>query len=144
MSASELDALRARAEELERVVNGYQRHLRECEQIAGKALGYPWFRDDQENFPGATEDDGVCIGEHVGDTIVAELADAYAKVRVRAARAEAEVERLREASKPFADTPIPDDAKPHYPINYRPVTATYADVAALRAALQPKDQTHAE
>lgn len=65
--------------ELRRQIAGYQHHLRECEQIAGKALGYPWFKDDQANFPGATEEAGVCIGEHVGDTIVAELAAAYAK-----------------------------------------------------------------
>ena len=25
-----------------------------CQRL-GKALGYPWFRDDNENFPGATE-----------------------------------------------------------------------------------------
>lgn len=57
-----------------RARDGYQKHLRACEQIAGKALGYPAFKDDQVNFPGATEADGVCIGEHVGETIVEELA----------------------------------------------------------------------
>lgn len=55
--------------------DGYRKHLDACEQIAGKALGYPWFMNDQANFPGATEADGVCIGEHVGDTIVEELAN---------------------------------------------------------------------
>lgn len=63
-------------------VRGYQHHLRECEQIAGKALGYPWFKDDQTNFPGATEADGVCIGEHVGDTIAEELANRYSALIV--------------------------------------------------------------
>lgn len=78
-----LQVLKERAEALQRIdrlekeVNGYRRHLRECEQIAGKALGYPWYKDDQQTFPGANEADGVCIGEHVGDTIVAELAAAY-------------------------------------------------------------------
>ena len=67
--------------ELKRKLDGYQRHLHECEQIAGKALGYPWYKDDQKNFPGATEADGVCFGEHVGDTIVAELAEKYKKTR---------------------------------------------------------------
>lgn len=47
------------------------------ENTAGEALGYPAYVDDQVNFPGATKDDGVCIGEHVTETIVAELADAY-------------------------------------------------------------------
>jgi len=51
-----------------------------CQRL-GKALGYPWFRDDQENFPGATEENGVCTGEHVAESIAAEAA--------------AEIERLR-------------------------------------------------
>lgn len=59
-----------------------------CQQIAGKALGYPWYKDDQKNFPGATEKDGVCIGDHADDTIVEELASAYTTLR-------AENERLR-------------------------------------------------
>lgn len=52
----------------------------EIGQIAGKALGYPWFRDDQKNFPGATEENGVCVGEHVAETIVQELATAYVRL----------------------------------------------------------------
>lgn len=71
------DQIASRLQALIAEVRGYQHHLRECEQIAGKALGYPWFKDDQTNFPGATEADGVCIGEHVGDTIVEELANRY-------------------------------------------------------------------
>lgn len=67
--------------ELKRQIGGYQKHMHECEQIAGKALGYPWYKDDQKNFPDATEADGVCVGEHVGDTIVAELAKRYEKTR---------------------------------------------------------------
>ena len=46
----------------------------EVEQILGKALGYPWFKDDQKNFPGATEADGVCVGEHVAQSIADEAA----------------------------------------------------------------------
>lgn len=67
--------------ELKRQRDGYQWHMHECEQIAGKALGYPWYKDDQKNFPGATEADGVCVGEHVGDTIVAELAKRYEEAK---------------------------------------------------------------
>jgi hypothetical protein len=65
-----------------RKIRGYQHHLNECEQIAGKALGYPWYKDDQKNFPGATEADGVCVGEHVGDSIVEELARAYERLKL--------------------------------------------------------------
>lgn len=33
-------------------------------QILAKAVGgFPWYKDDQKNFPGATEENGVCIGE---------------------------------------------------------------------------------
>lgn len=53
----------------------------EIEQMCGQALGYPWFKDDQKNFPGATEADGVIIGEHVPETIVAELVAAFNKLK---------------------------------------------------------------
>lgn len=51
----------------------------EVEQVLGKALGYPWFKDDQENFPGSTEKDGVCIGDHVAETILEEAAQRIMK-----------------------------------------------------------------
>jgi hypothetical protein len=38
-------------------------------QSLGKVLGAPWFKDDQKNFPGSTEEDGVCVGEHVAETM---------------------------------------------------------------------------
>ena len=38
-------------------------------QILGKALWFPWCMDDQENFPGATVEDGVCVGEHVAESM---------------------------------------------------------------------------
>ena len=47
----------------------------EIEQVLGKALGYPWFKDDQKNFPGTTEVDGVCVGEHVAASIAIEAAE---------------------------------------------------------------------
>lgn len=49
-------------------------------QLAGKALGYyPWFKDHPEHFPGADESCGVCVGDHVAETIVEELAKAFVK-----------------------------------------------------------------
>ena len=62
-------------------------------QTAGMALGYPWFKDDQKNFPDATEHDGVCIGEHVAETIVAELASRYAEANERIKQLELELEK---------------------------------------------------
>ena len=55
----------------------------EISQTAGKALGYPWFKDDPENFPNADESWGVCIGEHVAETLVEELAAKYGVLKER-------------------------------------------------------------
>ncbi len=38
-------------------------------QTLGKSLGFLWFKDDQKNFPGATKENGVCVGEHVAESI---------------------------------------------------------------------------
>src|ERR1700686_5062311 len=46
----------------------------EVEQVLGKALGYPKYSDDQKNFPGTTEKDGVCVGEHVPESLLDEAA----------------------------------------------------------------------
>jgi hypothetical protein len=43
-------------------------------QTLGKALGYPWYKDDQKNFPGATEEHGVCVGDHVAESLAMEAA----------------------------------------------------------------------
>ena len=92
-------------EKLRRERDGLYKHLHECEQIAGKALGYPWYKDDQKNFPGATEKDGVCIGEHFGDTIVSELATRLQKVerdRDAALARAAEGEKLLRGARAYA------------------------------------------
>ena len=49
--------------------------MSEVEQTLGKALGYPWYKDDPKNFPNATEEDGVCVGEHTASTLAAEAAN---------------------------------------------------------------------
>lgn len=67
-------------ERLTRECHGRANEMREAELAAGRALGYPAFKDDQKNFPGATDADGVCIGDHVTSTIVQELADAYVRL----------------------------------------------------------------
>src|ERR1700690_2134406 len=48
-------------------------------QSLGKALGYPWFKDDQKNFPGADDEAGVCIGDHVAESIADEAAKCIAE-----------------------------------------------------------------
>lgn len=115
--------------------DGYRHHLSLAEQIAGKALGYPWYKDDQKNFPGATEADGVCIGEHVGDTIVAELATAYSNLAL-------ERDGLREALKPFADEAAsfdPPEGDDDYP-PYGDLDLTIGDLRRARTALTPKEK----
>jgi hypothetical protein len=51
------------------------------EQTLGKALGYPWYKDDQKNFPESTEADGVCVGEHVAESIASEAASEIVRLR---------------------------------------------------------------
>lgn len=69
--------LEQQSEKIKRLYEGILKNNQEIEQTCGKVLGYPWFKDDQKNFPGATEKDGVCVGDHVGETIVSELAKKY-------------------------------------------------------------------
>jgi hypothetical protein len=56
-------------------ISKYKKEMEEIEQILGKALGYPWFKDDQENFPNATEADGVAIGDHTAWSLAMCAAD---------------------------------------------------------------------
>jgi hypothetical protein len=51
------------------------KEFHEIEQILGKALGFPWFKDDQKNFPNATEADGVCVGDHTAWSLALMAAD---------------------------------------------------------------------
>ncbi len=62
----ERDHYMARVHELERQLRGYVSEVYEVEQRLGKALGYPWFKDDLKNFPKATKKDGVNVNESVG------------------------------------------------------------------------------
>lgn len=64
--------------------SGCARQDEEVLQTLGKALGYPWFKDDPGIFPGATAADGVCTGEHVAGSIACEAADRIARLRERA------------------------------------------------------------
>ncbi len=75
--------------ELERQIRGYQSECRDAEQELGKALGYPWYKDDQKNFPDATEAEGVCVGDHTTASIAAEARKCIAELK-------ADVKRLTE------------------------------------------------
>lgn len=69
--------LRARIAELE---DSLIKQNHEVCQTLGKALRYPWFKHDQENFPGASHLDGVCAADHVPETLAAEAAKRIAKL----------------------------------------------------------------
>ena len=43
-------------------------------QVLGKVLKYPWYKDDLEVFPNATEKMGVCVGDHVALSMAMEAA----------------------------------------------------------------------
>lgn len=76
------------AERQAAVIKAKQQEDRDVEQVLGKALGFPWFKDDQKNFPGTTEADGVCVGDHVAASIAMEAA-------AMIERQAGEIERLR-------------------------------------------------
>jgi len=78
-----MQVIRALQEKLHRYSQGYIKELREAEQVAGKALGYPYYKDDLKNFPDCNEEDGVCTGEHTPVTIVMELAEKYKALQSR-------------------------------------------------------------
>ena len=57
-----------------RLIDGQREELKEIEQILGKVLGYPMYKDDQKNFPGATEADGVCVADNTACSLANEAA----------------------------------------------------------------------
>lgn len=61
-----------------------QSHI--IEQVLGQALGYPWYKDDPKNFPDATEADGVCVGDHVAESLADQAARIIRELREELAR----------------------------------------------------------
>lgn len=70
-------------ERLKHVARNLWRESLEIEQILGKVLGYPWFKDDQKNFPDATEEHGVCVGDHGAITLATEASDKIKQLKDR-------------------------------------------------------------
>lgn len=81
------ETIKALEEEIERLRVAMASRNDEITQALGKALGYAWYRDDPANFPGATEADGVCVGEHVAETIAHEAANRIATLLAELAKA---------------------------------------------------------
>jgi uncharacterized coiled-coil protein SlyX len=73
--AAIIDEQREEIDKLQKQIVKMLREFQEIEQILGKALMYPWFKDDQCNFPNATEADGVAIGDHTAWSLAMCAAD---------------------------------------------------------------------
>lgn len=69
------------AAELERLRDAFTTRDAGIQQTLGKALGYPWFKDDQKNFPGSTVEHGVCVGDHVAESLADEAAETIGRLR---------------------------------------------------------------
>lgn len=76
--------------------DGLRREQYEVGQILGQALCYPRYADDQENFPGTTDEDGVCVGEHIPATPAQEAAAKIGELTAELAQVRAERDRLRD------------------------------------------------
>ena len=72
----------------------YKKEMEEIEQILGKTLGYPWFKDDQCNFPNATEADGVAIGDHTAWSLAHQAADRIKELQEQLDQHKARVDKL--------------------------------------------------
>jgi hypothetical protein len=82
------NTVHALRQERDQLKHAIARENHDITQTLGKALGYPWFKDDLKNFPDATEADGVCVGDHVAASLASEAAAKINQLR-------AEVEELR-------------------------------------------------
>jgi hypothetical protein len=89
--------------EADNILMKFMQDHAEIDQMCGKALGYPWYKDDLKNFPSATEADGVCTGEHVAVSIVAELAHRYERLHRQVTLFKNNEDRCGEMSKAGKD-----------------------------------------
>jgi len=70
-----IDKLFGDIQKLKDVRDKMIKESQEIEQILGKALGYPRYKDDPKNFPNATEADGVCVAPNTAASLAMEAAD---------------------------------------------------------------------
>lgn len=137
--AKDYDALAARLRDAEaenaRLREACSKQNDDVCQVLGKALGYPWYKDDQTNFPGADESNGVCVGDHAAESIADEAAKTIARLREDAARqCEAIRERVHQLPKLWYRTPTNPDAA-----DTLVIAADYV-FAAIDAARAPEDR----
>jgi len=78
-----IDKLFGDIQKLKDVRDKMIKESQEIEQILGKALGYPWYKDDLKNFPNATEADGVCVAPNTAASLAMHAADMMKMMGVR-------------------------------------------------------------
>jgi hypothetical protein len=78
------------------IIDKSREESEKIEQILGKALKYPWFKDDPKNFPTATEEDGVCVGDHTAWSLSMSAADRIKELEEELVRWKACAENLVE------------------------------------------------
>jgi uncharacterized coiled-coil protein SlyX len=76
-------ALSAQSDENARLRLAISKTNDEVCQKLGSVLGYPRFCDDLKNFPTATLKDGVCVGEHVAESIASEATRTIQELNLR-------------------------------------------------------------
>ena len=90
-AADEISFLRAQVAKLEADLKHWKTACLKINadvvQTLGQALDYPWFKNDQKNFPGATEADGVCVGDNVPESLADEAASKIKKLEAEALKA---------------------------------------------------------
>jgi len=83
------------AEKIKELERSFARQSIEIEQFLGRALGFPWYKDDPKNFPNATESDGVCVGDHTPESLAAQAANALNQLKERINLLQTEISRLK-------------------------------------------------
>jgi len=78
-----IDKLFGDIQKLKDVRDKMIKESQEIEQILGKALGYPWYKDDPKNFPNATEADGVCIAPNTAASLAMHATDMIRMMGIR-------------------------------------------------------------
>lgn len=73
-------------------------------QLLGKALGYPWFKDHADLFPGqTTEEHGICPGDHSAESMADEAAQRITTQAAEIARLEAKELAWKENARLYAE-----------------------------------------
>ena len=103
-------------------IRKYQKESEEIEQILGKALGYPWFKDDPKNFPNATEADGVCVAPNTAASLAMHAAD---KIKMLDIREQDKQKIIDEQREEIARAAMQDGFESGYQIGYKSGLAAF-------------------